>query len=160
MLRVGWLAIVCPRNTNYRSVTLYPNMLNLKLDFIRCVQKLISTLSVHTPILFPIFNTDNGKNQNLLDFIPGNVAVTLMLMRGFNGPQGLLRRILAIARCKTCIVLHWSNAHCFCTEEIGQRRKITGIVFPVYFAFSTRIGQSVKAARLGADRPLSSGMDS
>ncbi len=46
-------------------------------------------LGVHTPIPFPMFdtgkvipdsNTDADKNQNLLDFIPGNVAVTLTLV--------------------------------------------------------------------------------
>ncbi len=29
-------------------------------------------------------NADAGKNQNLLDFIPGNVAVMLTLTRGVN----------------------------------------------------------------------------
>ena len=34
----------------------------------------------------PDSNTDAGKNRNLLHFIPGNVAVTLTLTLGMNGP--------------------------------------------------------------------------
>ncbi len=55
------------------------------------------TLSVHTPLLFSHVqhwqcdadgNADAGKNRDLLDFIPGNVAVTLTLTltSGVNGP--------------------------------------------------------------------------
>ncbi len=83
------------------------------------------TLGVHTPILFPMFDTgmcdadgnaEDGKNRNLLDFILGNVAVTLTLTCGVNGP-------LPTAVCCRCA---WTGCPWSAPWRASRRRRTSG----------------------------------
>ncbi len=89
-------AAVHPQNCEYSyctvTVALCADRVGVKAHSHRASRP---TLNVHTPILFPVFDTgmcdadgnaEAGKNRNLLDFIPGNVAVTLTLTCGVNRP--------------------------------------------------------------------------